>query len=337
MLVAPDKFRGSLTAPEAAAAMAEGARRAGVDDVHELPLADGGEGFADVLVLALGGELRTVTVSDAMGEPIEASYGMLPGHMAVVETAAAIGLAQVHDRNDPLAASSRGAGELLMAALSAGARHLLVGVGGSAMTDGGLGAVEALGWSLHGARVQIACDVSTAFVDAARTFGPQKGATSEQVTLLTDRLRELSTTYLKRTGVHVDNVAGSGAAGGLAGGLATLGATLVPGLALVAEATGLDRALTRAEAVITGEGSLDRTSLLGKVVGEVLSRAFDAGVRHRGAIAGRVVRDEVAALSERGVLVLSLTERAVPPADPITNAAELLSDAVTYAVGAFRT
>jgi glycerate 2-kinase len=128
--------------------------------------------------------------------------------------------------------------------------------------------------------------------------------------------------------VRLDAVPGSGAAGGLAGGLAALGATLTPGLALVAEATGLDKALAGSDVVVTGEGSLDRTSLSGKVVGEVLARASVANVGQRVAIAGRIVRPEVSSLSRSGVHLLSLTERAVSPADPMADAAELLSDAV---------
>jgi glycerate 2-kinase len=309
-------------------AMAEGARRSGGHDVQELPLSDGGEGFADVLVRALGGEIITVIVSDAMGEPIQATYGMLPGDIAVVETATAVGLAQLAARNDPVTASSRGAGELIVAALAGGARRILVGVGGSAMTDGGLGAMEALGWSLRGVEVQVACDVTTPFVDAARIYGPQKGATNEQIPLLTERLRKLTAVYIRRTGVRLDTLPGSGAAGGLAGGLAALGATLTPGLALVAEATGLDSALAGSDVVVTGEGSLDRTSLSGKVVGEVLARASVANVGQRVAIAGRIVRAEVSSLSRSGVHLLSLTERAVSPADPMADAAQLLTDAV---------
>jgi len=332
VLVAPDKFRGSLSAAEAAAAMAEGARLAGHEQVRELPMADGGEGFTDVLVRAAGGSFVTVTVSNALGEPVQASYGMLPGGRAVVETAKAVGLDLVSDRNDPVKASSRGAGELLSMALDAGVTQVLVGVGGSAMTDGGCGALEALNWSLRGADVRVACDVTTPFLDAARLFGPQKGASTEQVKLLTGRLKLLAEEYRERTGVDIARMSGAGAAGGLSGGLAAIGATLVPGFDLVADALDLDEALRWADVVVTGEGSLDATSFNGKVVGEVLARAAAADVAHRVAIAGRVVGDEVASLGTSGVHVLSLTDRAEPTQDPFASAYELLRASILEAL-----
>ena len=206
---------------------------------------------------------------------------MLPGGLAVVEMARASGIALVDGRNDPLRASTRGTGELIAVALRSGARRVIVGVGGSATTDGGLAAVETLGWSTNGIPITVACDVSTRFLDAARVFGPQKGATEAQVALLTRRLARLADEYQTRTGVDVRELAGSGAAGGLAGGLAAIGADLEPGFDVVADAAGLEDALDDVELVVTGEGKLDVTSFDGKTVGGVIEWAADAGVPAR--------------------------------------------------------
>src|SRR6185295_4678075 len=186
-LVCPDKFRGTLTAAEAAAAMAAGLERAGFGDVRQMPLADGGDGTLDALLAARGGSRRRARVTGPLGDLVEAEYGVLRDGTAVIEMARASGLGLV-ERNDPLRASTRGTGELVDAARRAGASRVLVGVGGSATTDGGLGAGEALGWSLGGIEVAVECDVATAFLDAARVYGPQKGASDAEVELLTRRL-----------------------------------------------------------------------------------------------------------------------------------------------------
>ncbi|HWS47406.1 MAG TPA: glycerate kinase, partial [Acidimicrobiia bacterium] len=187
-VVCPDKFRGSLRAEDAARAMAVGLRRAGFDDVVELPLADGGEGTLDTLLVARGGSRRVAQVTGPLGDPTDAEWGVLPGGVGIVEMARASGLTLVAGRNDPLRASTRGTGELIAAARAAGITRIVVAVGGSASTDGGLAAVERLGWSLQGLDVTVACDVETGFLDAARVYGPQKGATDAQVALLTRRL-----------------------------------------------------------------------------------------------------------------------------------------------------
>jgi glycerate kinase len=182
--------------------------------------------------------------------------------------------------NDPVAASTYGTGELISAAIDAGARRILVGVGGSATTDGGLGALRAL-YPLPRARgiaIQVACDVRTSFLDAADLFAPQKGATPAQVELLRRRLQRLAQVYLDEHGVDVLSLPGAGAAGGLAGGLAAAGATLVEGFDLVADEVGLDDVLEHADLVITGEGFLDEQSFDGKVVGGVVERAAAVGV-----------------------------------------------------------
>jgi glycerate kinase len=299
--------------------MAAGARAAGLD-ACELPLADGGEGTLDVLLAASGGRRKLAVVTGPLGEPVEAEWGLLPDGTAVVEAARAAGLALAGERNDPVAATTSGVGELLRTAAGAGARRAIVGVGGSATTDGGLGAVEALGWSLHGLEVVVACDVATAFRDAAAVFGPQKGASPEQVELLTDRLDRLADRYRGRTGVDVSTLTGAGAAGGLAGGLAALGARLDSGFAVVAEAVRLADALGCAGVVLTGEGRLDATSFRGKVVGGVLGAA--AGLRC-GVVCGELAAGAETELPA-GVLVETLLAVAASTDDAHERAGELV-------------
>ena len=340
-LVCPDKFRGTLTAAGAAEALARGLEAAAVDrrrftEVRCLPLADGGEGTLDALLAASGGSRRRATVTGPLGDPVEAEWGMLPDGTAVVESARASGLALVDGPNDPLAASSRGTGELIRAAVRGGARRILVAVGGSAMTDGGLGAVDALGWSLAGLDVTVACDVTTPFVDAARRFGPQKGATAAQVALLTRRLERLAEVYRQRTGCDVTTLDHGGAAGGLAGGLAALGARLEPGFDVVARAAGFEAALAGVDLVLTGEGRFDGTSLDGKVTGGVLEWAASEGVAHRAVVAGQVAEElrsgEEAEPLLDGVLVLSLVDR-VWQAGEAWSRAGLLAEEAAVEVG----
>jgi glycerate kinase len=275
VLCCPDKFRGSLTAVDAADALAEGAERAG-RPAALLPLADGGEGTLEVLCPDPA-DRRTARVTGPLGDPVDAEWG-LRGDTAVIEMARASGLALVAGRNDPLRATTSGTGELVRAALDEGVRRVIVAVGGSATTDGGLGALEALGFDLRGADVVVACDVTTTFVEAAGVFGPQKGADSAAVSELERRLERLERRYREARGVDVRSLPGAGAAGGLAGGLAAHGARLVPGAALVADVVGLGEALRRASLVLTGEGRVDETSFAGKVVGHVVARAQSLGV-----------------------------------------------------------
>lgn len=264
VLAAPDKFRGTLTAREAAAAIAAGAERAGWA-AAELPLADGGEGTLDVL----GGGNRRTLVSGPLGEPVEAAWRLEQDGTALIEAAQACGLtlAGGAEGNDPLRATSRGVGELVATAIAEGARRIVVCVGGVASTDGGAGAVEVLHTPFP-VPIEVACDVDARLLDAADVFAPQKGATPEQVRFLRERLARLD----------VPDVPGSGAAGGLAGGLAAIGARLLPGFDFVADRLALDQQLAEADLVLTGEGLLDATSFTGKVVGRVLERAVTAGV-----------------------------------------------------------
>lgn len=286
-LAAPDKFRGTMTAAEAAAAIAAGARRAGWS-CTELPLADGGEGTLDVL----GGGNRRTLVTGPLGEPVEAEWRLEDG-FALIEAARACGLSLAGGpaANDPLRATSRGVGQLVAAALDAGAERIVVAAGGSASTDGGLGAVEELLPLLPlTARLEVACDVEARFIDAAGVFAPQKGATPEHVHLLRERLDALAERYRAELGADVRPLAGSGAAGGLGGGFAALGAHLVPGFEFVAGRLDLDGRLAAADLVVTGEGLLDATSAAGKVVGGVVERARQAGVETL-VVAGEVAAD----------------------------------------------
>ncbi len=273
VVICPDKYRGTASARAAADALAAGARDAGWA-ATTLPLADGGEGTLD----ALGGATTTTTVTGPLGAPVDAAW-RLAGDVAVIEMALASGLTLAGGAtgNDPLAATTRGTGELIAAALDAGAGTVIVGVGGSATTDGGLGALEVLlpYAPLDGSRGQlviVACDVRTTFVAAAREFAPQKGADARQVDLLERRLSALADEYATG-GLDLRRLPHSGAAGGLAGGLAALGARLHSGFDLVATSLGLCDAIGGADHVLTGEGRLDAQSFHGKVVGGVVALA----------------------------------------------------------------
>ena len=328
-LCCPDKFRGTLTAAEAAAAIAAGLHAAGIANTVELPLADGGEGTLDALLAARGGEVHEARVTGPDGAIVVARFGVLPDGVAVVEMAQASGLALVAGTNDPLTATTYGTGQLIALAAEQGATAVIVGVGGSATVDGGRGALDALGWRSPGIPIVVACDVVTNFLDAARVFRPQKGAGADEVELLTDRLRRLAAEFHERTAVDVRGLSGAGAAGGLAGGLAALGATLRPGFTVVAEAVGFQRHVEEATLVVTGEGRLDRTSLTGKVVGEVLRAAAECHIPAK-VIAGDVapgVTAELPGLAETVSLVAlagSLEEALARASELVTEAASLL-------------
>jgi len=301
VLAAPDKFRGTATAPEVAAAVARAATASGAD-ADEVPLADGGEGTLE----ALGGANKVTTVTGPLGDPVDAAW-RLDRRTAVIEMARASGLEVVGgpEGNDAVAASTYGTGELIAAAVERGAREVIVGVGGSATTDGGLGALRALepAQRLRGVDLRVACDVRLPFVEAAEVFGPQKGASPAQVEFLRRRLERLAQIYLEEHGVDVTDLEGAGAAGGLAGGLAALGAHLEPGFDLVADAVDLDERLEACDLVVTGEGYLDEQSFDGKVVGGVVTLAEELGVPVL-VVAGEVIED----LPE-GLDAVSLTER----------------------------
>src|SRR3954447_4139714 len=276
VLAALDKFRGTASAVDAAAAVARAAAATGWS-CDQAPVADGGEGILD----ALGGSVRSTVVRGPLGDEVEAEWRMRDD-AAVIEMARASGLALVGgpEGNDAMRASTAGTGELIAAAVTAGARRIIVGMGGSATTDGGLACLTTLEphARLRGVDLVVACDVTTRFVEAAEVFAPQKGASPAQVALLRRRLERLAQVYREDYGVDVEALVGSGAAGGLAGGLAAIGARLVPGFELVAEAIDLAERVEQADLVVTGEGFLDEQSFTGKAVGGVLGLAEDAGV-----------------------------------------------------------
>lgn len=308
VVAAPDKFRGTATAAEVAAAVGRAAENAGWD-CDQVPVADGGEGTID----ALGGPNRTTTVRGPLGEPVQAAW-RLDRRTAVIEMAAASGLllAGGPEANDPIAADTHGTGELIQLAVESGARRVIVGLGGSATTDGGLGALRAMHplQRYRAIDLRVACDVRTTFVDAARTFGPQKGASSAQLRLLENRLVRLAEVYERDHGVDVRDLPRSGAAGGLAGGLAAIGAQLEDGFSLVAEEVALDETIAGADLVVTGEGFLDDESFDGKVVGGVAELADSLGVPVV-AVVGQVLDGAGAGRSSGGepLGVVSLSDR----------------------------
>lgn len=281
LVIAIDKFRGTATSHELTRVIADVAVRHGwvVDTV---PTADGGEGLLEVF----GGANRSTRVSGPLGAPVDAGWYDDGTGLAVIESARASGLELVGGKqsNDSWAATSAGTGQLICAARSAGAERIVVGLGGSACTDGGRGAIEVLTATMIddpglGSALTVCHDVTTRFLDAATAFAPQKGADPSVVTLLAARLQAERQRLIDQFGVDPQDHVGAGAAGGLAGALACAGATLVSGFEHVAEVTGLPAVIRGADLVITGEGRLDQTSFDGKVVGGVAALAEEAGVR----------------------------------------------------------
>jgi glycerate 2-kinase len=279
-LLCPASLKGVLPAASAAAALGRGVR-AGGGEATELPVADGGEGTADVLEAALGGAWLDAQVSDPLGRPVSARWLLLSDGRAVVEAAAAVGLPLLAPaERDPLRASSRGLGELILAALAESPTELVVALGGTATVDGGAGLREVL--DALPVPTTALCDVRSTLLDAARVFGPQKGASEADVLALERRLEEME--ELRPYALEP----GSGAAGGLGAALAALGAELVPGAAAVLELVGFERRLPGHDVVVTGEGQVDATTAEGKAPGEVAARCAAAGV-HCVVFGGRVL------------------------------------------------
>jgi glycerate kinase len=311
VVLAPDKFRGTADATQVAGAMARAAASLGWEPVA-LPMSDGGEGLLDACA-TICPEVVTTRVSGPDGVPVAAPWRHGPG-IAVVEMARASGLtlAGGPSGNDPLAASSRGTGELLVVAARAvgPGGTVVVGLGGSACTDGGLGVLEAVeeAGGLGGATLVGACDVEVGFLDAAPMFGPQKGAGPGQVVELTRRLERLADEWAERFGVDVRDVPGSGAAGGTGGALVVLGGRLRSGYRLVAGLVGLADALSGADRVVTGEGALDASSFDGKVVGGVVGDARGLALDTL-VVAGRSTDEGAARAAAAGCEVVTLTER----------------------------
>lgn len=341
ILVAPDKFKGTLSADEAARAISAGWLQARPDDrVDLLPMADGGEGTMATLVSALGGERKRARVTGPLGDPVDAEYGLVStseGLAGVVEMASASGLGLLPEaRRDPRRTTTKGTGELILAALRHRPVRMIVCIGGSATNDGGAGMAQALGARLldgkgvqirnggealielaridassldplaRAARFSVACDVNNPLVGpagASAVYGPQKGAAPEDVVLLDRALGHYAAVIRSDLGIDVRDTPGAGAAGGLGAGLvAFLGARLRPGIDVVMEAVGFESRLLAAGAVLTGEGSFDEQSLRGKTAMGVASAAVEAGVP----VAVLCGRSEV---EPEGVVVASLAAR----------------------------
>jgi glycerate kinase len=298
VLVAPDKFKGTFSAADVAAAIGRGLMGAGIERVELLPISDGGEGTMEALLRAARGRMATAEASDPLGRPVIGAFGLLDdGKTAVVETAQVSGLWRLAgDERDAIAASTRGTGELIAAAIETGAREVIVTAGGSATTDGGRGALEALGARfkktkadldelhrrLRRVKLSVGCDVRNPMCGpdgAARVFAPQKGANSEAVELLGQRLDDWAKLAKRVTGRDPSDEPMSGAAGGLAGGLwAFAGAQLRPGAVLVLDTLDFDARMRESFAVVTGEGKLDDQTLAGKALFEVATRCRQSGV-----------------------------------------------------------
>ena len=314
IVIAPDSFKGSLTAAQACAALESGARIAVPEaDIICVPMADGGEGTVQSLIDGLGGEFVTCEAEDPIGRPRQAVYGLTEDGVAVIEMAQASGLTLLSEtERDPLATSTFGTGQLVKDAIGRGARKFIIGIGGSATNDGGAGMAQALGYRFFDERgneierggaallnlahidasgvdmrvkecaFTIACDVDNTLTGprgASAVFGPQKGATPEDVALLDGALARLALCMQNDLGRDVAEIPGAGAAGGLgAGCLAFLPAKLQKGVDIVIEATGLEGRLGGASLVITGEGRTDSQTLNGKTVFGVAGLAKRLGV-----------------------------------------------------------
>jgi glycerate 2-kinase len=314
VVVAPAPFKGALSASGAARAIAAGVRLTATGvETRLVPVADGGEGTLDALVAAARGRRRPVAASDPLGRPVTAAIGELPGHVAVVELAQASGYERLTpDERDPELTSTYGTGQLIRAALDIGARRIIVGLGGSATTDGGLGLARALGARaldgdgrelagrgadlarlarldlsgldrrLADTAIEVACDVDNPLVGpegAAHVFGPQKGADPDAVARLDAGLARFADVARRETGVELAAMPGAGAAGGAAGGIvALLGGELVPGGRLILEAVHLEERLAGAGLCITGEGRIDATTGAGKAPAAVAAACAAAGV-----------------------------------------------------------
>jgi glycerate kinase len=279
VLVAPDSFKGTFRATEVAGAIGRGLERAGLMPPDLCPVADGGEGTLDALLPGLGGEVVAADAHDPLGREIKGCFGLVEdGGTAIVETATASGLALLTEQErDAWGASTYGTGELIAAAAQAGAAVIIVAVGGSATMDGGAGALEAIAdaGGLGGARLVVLGDVRTPFEQAPKVFGPQKGADPATVKRLEQRFDKLAATWPR----DPRGVPMTGCAGGLSGGLwAVHRAQLEPGAPWVLDALDFDRRMRAARAVVTGEGRLDQQTLQGKLVGEIGTRARQAGV-----------------------------------------------------------
>jgi glycerate kinase len=371
IVVAPDKFKGSLTALEAAQAMGRGVER--VDpriEIDLVPMADGGEGTVAALVAATGGSLREAVVTGPLGERVVATFGMLgDGKTAVIEMAAASGLVLVPwERRDPWRTTTRGTGQLLLAAHEAGADRVIMGIGGSATNDGGAGLGQALGYHLlDGDRrelgagggalgrlatiippaepafpklneVAVACDVSNPLCGpqgASAVYGPQKGASPEMVARLDENLGHFARIVLRDLGIDILDLPGAGAAGGLGAGLVTFaGGRLQRGVDLILESVNMKDHMRDADLCLTGEGSIDRQSAYGKTAVGVSRLARSLGCPTL-AIAGSIGPGAEAVLEEGISAYFSICPGPIAREAAMAQAGELLEDATAQAVRAF--
>lgn len=370
ILVAPDKFKGAITAPSAAQALVKGVNSAASDHVSEpYPMGDGGEGTMEALVQALGGTYYPVAVHDPLMRPIEASFAMLAdGETAYVEMAAASGLYQLAvDEQNCYHTTSYGTGELIRAALDAGAREVMLGLGGSATSDGGAGMASALGVNFYASdkllkapagkdlpyitdievdnvdkrlakvTVTILCDVQNNLLGsdgAAYTYAPQKGAHQTEVEHLEAGLQQLANLLTEKTNADTQK-SGAGAAGGMGfGAEAILDGTLKPGVEAVMQSNGFEQALASADLVITGEGKLDATTAKGKVVAGVAAKAREHNLAVA-ALCGQVEADN-RLLADMGLTYSqSITTGPVSEHDSLKNTYENLIYAATQVVNLF--
>jgi len=361
IVIAPDSFKGSLSAVEAAEAMATGVRTALPDvKIVLVPLADGGEGTVEALVKATGGRIVPTHVTGPLGNRIESFFGILgDGETAVVEMAAASGLPLVpSDLRNPLNTTTFGTGKLIKAALDSGCGKLILGIGGSATNDGGIGAAQALGARftdadgsevgfggkelsrianidvtkidsrLRQTQILVASDVTnplTGPLGASAVFGPQKGATPEMVAQLDDGLANLAKVIRNQLCFDIEQMPGAGAAGGLgAGAVAFLGAKLKSGIEIVLEAVRFSELLSGASLVITGEGRIDFQTLGGKTISGVLKAAREAGVPVV-AIGGGVEPEGYELLNHGAIAVMPIVNKPMNLDEAQSNAAELLT------------
>lgn len=371
IVIAPNALKGCLTAAEAAGALARGVARASPDsDIVQIPVADGGDGLAEVLVSALHGVKRTALVTGPRGDPASASFCYVPARqLAAIEMATASGLALLtKERLNPLLTTTRGTGELIKAALDLGVAHLIVGIGGSATNDGGIGMAAALGARfldenghpvepvggalatiqhidlsgldprLAEVRIEAICDVDNPLLGergAAQVYAPQKGATPEQVRILDAGLAQLSVVIERDLGLDVRDLPGAGAAGGLGAGLkAFFKAELRRGVDLVLDLVGLNEQLRDADLVLTAEGQIDFQTTFSKAPAGVAERAHAHGVPCI-AIAGSV-GSGLAALHDLGInAVFSLCPGPVSLAQAMASGGDYLATVAEQAVRAF--
>lgn len=368
ILIAPDSFKGSLTAAQAAEAMAAGARQAFPEsEILTVPMADGGEGTVEALVTGTGGQFLIRPVTGPLGEQVEARFGLLgDGQTAVIEMAAASGLLLVPPaRRDPRLTTTYGTGELIRHALDLGVTRILIGIGGSATNDGGAGMVQALGGRLLRAdnepispggaalaeleridlsaldtrlrqvELLVACDVDNPLTGprgAAAVYGPQKGATPQMVAQLDQALDRMAAIMLRDVGADVKEIPGAGAAGGLGAGLmGFLGARPRPGIAVVMEALHLDRLLKGVTLVVTGEGRTDFQTLAGKVPMGVARLAAAQNIPAI-LVSGTVTPEADALLAHNIHGLLSITDGPIDLDEAMANAAELLQRATAQAL-----